>query len=143
MNKVQLEEICVTIIKDSSCMEKVCLQITAAMARLNKSWDSRNVSFLNSDFTSLLLCCMAVRWGPCLRNQSGRSKCQVFEMKCSRRLLRISYREQKMNDFIRSLVTCLTGPQEPLLPIVKRQKLVWFSHAIQKDTLPKSPLGLC
>lgn len=79
-------------------------------------------------FISLMLydfCCMTVRHGPC----SSEQWIQAFEMKCFRRLLQVSYREQKRN------VTWMIGPKEPVLAMVKWQKLMWFSHYIRHDTL--------
>lgn len=60
---------------------------------------------------------------------------KAFEMKCLRRLIHISYREQKSSECVRRLVTILIGPDEPLLAKVKRRKMVWSMSL--GDTLPK------
>lgn len=74
---------------------------SVAMARLNKIWNSRKVAFHTKlGFTMCLLCqlcCMVVRHGPCSLNQR-QIKVFKFEIKCFRRHLQVSYREQKMND---------------------------------------------
>ena len=53
---------------------------------------------------------------------------QAFEYKCYRRLLRISYREHKTNDYVRPMVSTLASRQEPLLGVVQRCKLAWYGH---------------
>lgn len=64
---------------------------------------------------------------------------QAYETKCFRRLLDISWKERKSNDFVRSQVAQFTGPQELLLALVKRRKLSWFGH-IRRKSLPKTVL---
>ena len=61
---------------------------------------------------------------------------QVFETKCLRKLLRISHLEHKTNDWVRSKINFLVGPQEPLLATVKRRKLSWFGAC----HTPRQPL---
>ena len=59
-----------------------------------------------------------------------------------RKLLCISYLEHKSNDWVRSKINFLVGPQEPLLATVKRLKLPRLvirhdslSETILQDTL--------
>ena len=50
---------------------------------------------------------------------------EAFEMKCYRRILNISYRDKKTNDYVRQKieeVQELRGKQERLLQVVKRRK---------------------
>ena len=63
---------------------------------------------------------------------------QAFEMKCLRRLLRISYMDHKTNDYVRAMVYIKVGPQEPLLATIKRRKLSWFGHITRHDSLCKT-----
>ena len=63
---------------------------------------------------------------------------QALETRCLRKLLRISYRKLKTNDYVRSLLRSLVGPQEPLLATVRRRKLAWFGHVMRHDTLSKA-----
>ena len=53
---------------------------------------------------------------------------QASETKGLRKCLCISYLEHKTNDWVRSKINSLVGPEEPLLTTVKRRKLVWFGH---------------
>ena len=65
---------------------------------------------------------------------------QAFEIKCLRKLLRISYMELKTNDWVRSRINFLVGPRESLLPSVKRRKLAWFGHVTRYNSLSKTIL---
>ena len=65
---------------------------------------------------------------------------QAFETKCLRKLLCISCLEHKTNEWTRSKINFLVGPQEPLLVTVKRRKLAWFGHVTRHDSLFKTIL---
>ena len=59
------------------------------------------------------------------------------------KLLRISRLEHKTNDWVRSKISSLVGPQEPLLATVKRRKLAWFGHVTHPlQNHPSLHLGL-
>ena len=64
----------------------------------------------------------------------------AFEMKCFRRLFRISYTEHKTNDYARQQADSFAGKQESLLTTVKRRKLSWFGHITRHNTISKSTL---
>ena len=57
-----------------------------------------------------------------------------------RKLLRISYLEHKTNDWVRSKIDFLVGPQESLLATVKRRQLAWFGHITRHGSLSKTNL---
>ena len=83
---------------------------------------------------------MDVKHGPCLLTGEKKKKIQPFEIRCPRKLLRISYMEHKTNVWVRSKINFLVGPQEPLLASVKRRKLAWFGHVTRHDSLSKTIL---
>ena len=62
-------------------------------------------------------------------------KIQAFETKCPRKLLRISYLKHKTNDWVRSKINFLVGPEEPLLKIVMRRKFAWYWHVARHASL--------
>ena len=64
----------------------------------------------------------------------------AFEMKCMRKLQRISYLERKTNEFVRARVQSFVGPRELLLATVKRCKLQWFGHATRHNPVSKTIL---
>ena len=53
---------------------------------------------------------------------------------------KISYLEHKTNDWVRSKINFLMGPQEPLLVTVKRRTLTWFGH-VTRQPLQNHPSG--
>ena len=65
---------------------------------------------------------------------------QAFETKCLRKHPRFSYLEHKTNDWVRSQINFLVGPQEPLPATIKRRKLAWFGHVTHHDSLSKTIL---
>ena len=67
---------------------------------------------------------------------------EAFEMKCYRRILNISYRARKTNDYERQKIEELGGKQERLLQVVKRRKLKlqWYGHITRHDSLAKTIL---
>ena len=56
------------------------------------------------------------------------------------KLLRVSYLEHKTNDWVRSKISFLVDPQEPLLATVKRGKPAWFVPVTRHDNLSKTIL---
>ena len=81
---------------------------------------------------------MAVKHGPCFLTLYKGSR--PFETKCLRKLLLIAYFEHKTNNWMRSKINFLVGSQEPLLAMVKRQKLAWLRPVMQLDSLSKTIL---
>ena len=67
-----------------------------------------------------------------------KKRIQAFETKCLRKLLRTSYLEHKTDDWVRSKISFLVGPQEPLLATVKRRKLAWFRHVTGHNSLSRT-----
>ena len=62
---------------------------------------------------------------------------QAFESKCYMRMLGISYREHKTNEYVWQQVDILVRRQELLLSTFKRRRLSWFGHVCRHATLPK------
>ena len=53
---------------------------------------------------------------------------QAMEMRCYRKILRISYEDHVTNEEVRAKIQQAIGPHEDLTTIVKRRKLRWYSH---------------
>ena len=51
-----------------------------------------------------------------------------MEMRCYRKILRISYKDHITNEEARAKIQQAIGPHEDLLTIVKRRKLQWYGH---------------
>ena len=62
------------------------------------------------------------------------------EMRCYRRILRISYKDHVTNEEIRAKIPQAIGPHEDLLTIVKRRKLQWYGHVSRSSGLAKTIL---
>ena len=65
---------------------------------------------------------------------------QVFQNKSHRRLLCITYRQRKTNDYIHEKMINLIGKYEPLLSTIKRRKLKYYGHICRHDGLAKTIL---
>ena len=65
---------------------------------------------------------------------------QATEMRCYRKILRISYKEHVANEEIRAKIQQAIGPHEDLLTIVKRRKLQWYGHVSRLSGLAETIL---
>ena len=64
-------------------------------------------------------------------------KIQATEMKCFRRLLGISYRDQVTNEEVRNRIRHAIGRYEVLLTSVLKRKLRWYGHITRSTGLAK------
>ena len=62
-----------------------------------------------------------------------------MEMRCYRKILHISYKEQVTNEEVRAKIQEAIGPDEDL-STVKRRKLQWYGHASRSSGLAKTIL---
>ena len=65
-----------------------------------------------------------------------------MEMRCHRKILRISYKDHVTNEEVRAKIQRASGPcaHEDLLTIVKRRKLQWYGHVSRSSGLAKTIL---
>ena len=61
-----------------------------------------------------------------------------MEMRCNRKILRISYKGHVTNEEIRAKIQQAIRPHEDLLTIVKRRKLKWYGHVSRSSGLAKT-----
>ena len=61
-----------------------------------------------------------------------------MEMRCYRKILRISYKDHVTNEEVCSKIQQAIGPHEDLLTIVKRRKLQWCGHFCRSSGLAKT-----
>ena len=65
---------------------------------------------------------------------------QAMEVRCYRKILRISYKDHVTNEKVRAKIQQTIGPHEDLLTIVKRRKLQWYGHVSSSSGLAKTIL---
>ena len=65
---------------------------------------------------------------------------QAIEMRCYRKIVRISYKDHVTNEEVRAKIQQLIGPHEDLLTNVKRRKLQWCGHVSRSLGLAKTTL---
>ena len=65
---------------------------------------------------------------------------QTFEMRCSRRLLNISYKNHVTNEEVCRRIQAATGEYDQFLTLVKKQTLRWFGHVSRSSGLAKTIL---
>ena len=63
-----------------------------------------------------------------------------MEMRCYRKILRISYIDHLTNEEVRAKTQQAIGPHEDPLAIVKRRKLQWYGHVYRSSGLAKTIL---
>ena len=63
-----------------------------------------------------------------------------MEMRCYRKILRISFKYHVTNKEVRAKIQQAIGPHEDLLTIVKRRKLQWYGHVSCLSGLAKTIL---
>ena len=65
---------------------------------------------------------------------------QVVEMRCYRKILRISYKDHVTNEKVCAKIQQAIRPHEDLLTNVKRRKLQWYGHVSRSKGLAKTIL---
>ena len=63
-----------------------------------------------------------------------------MEMRCYRKILRISYKDPVTNEEVRAKIQQAIGSHEDLLPMVKRCTLQWYGHISRSSGLDKTML---
>ena len=117
-------------------------QTTAALTRLKPVWNDRSISLsskiqlMRSLVTSIFLyACESWTLTALLQR-----KIQVMEVRCYRKILRISYKDHVTNEEVCATIKQTIGPLEDLLTIVKRRKLQWYGHVSRSSGLAKTIL---
>ena len=62
---------------------------------------------------------------------------QAMEMRCYRKILRISYKDHATNEEVRAKIQQAIGPHEDLLTIVTRRNLQWYGRVSRSSGLAK------
>ena len=65
---------------------------------------------------------------------------RAMEIRCYRKILRISYKDHVTNEEVHAKIQQAIGPYEHLMTIVKRPKLQWYGHVSRSLGLAKTIL---
>ena len=95
-------------------------------------WSACRVSLV----TSILLCACE-SWTLTAELQR---RIQAMEMRCYRKIQRISYKNHVTNEEVRAKIQQAIGPHEYLLTIVKRRKLQRYGHVSRSPGVAKTIL---
>ena len=125
-----------TLTQDGASTTEIRTRIalaTAAMAKLSRIWKS-SISFFTKFllYKSLVVSVLLYGCETWTLLADTERRIEAFELKCWRRLLRLTYLDRKTNEYVRSTVELFIGPQEPLLATVKRRKLSFFGHTMRQ-----------
>ena len=112
-------------------------QATAALTRLKPVWIDKSISLsskirlMRSLVTSIFLyACES--W---TLTEELQRRIQAIEMRCYRKIPRISYKDHVTNEEVRAKIQQAIGPHKDLLTIVKRRKLQWYCHVYRSSGL--------
>ena len=81
---------------------------------------------------------MLVNHGPSAAELQRRI--QAMEMRCYRKILRISYEDHVTNEEVRAKIQQAIGSHKDFLTNVKRRKLQWYGHVSRSSGLAKTIL---
>ena len=105
-------------------------QTIAALTTLKPVWIGRSISLsfkirLMCSLVASIFLCACESWTLTAELQR---RIQAMEMRCYRKILHISYKDNVTNEEVRAKIQQAIGPHEDLLTIVKRCKLKRYGH---------------
>ena len=117
-------------------------QTTAALTRLKLVWNGSSVSFsskirLMRSLVTAIFLYACESWTLTAELQR---RIQTMEMRCYRKILRISNKDYVTNEEVRAKIRQAIGPHEDLLIIVKGRKLQWYGLVSRSSGLAKTIL---
>ena len=116
-------------------------QSTAALSRLKIIWRDKNISLTSKVklMRTLILSTFYACESWTLTAEIER-RIQAPEMRCYRRILNISYRNQVTNEEVRNGIQNKIGVHDDLLTIIKKKKLRWYGHISRFSGMAKTTL---
>ena len=117
-------------------------QTTAALSRLKSIWRDRNISLACKVklMRMLILSTFLYVCESCTLTAEIERRIQAFEMRCYRKLLNISYKDNVTNEEVRNRIQNANGVHDDLLTMVKKRKLRWYGHISRSSGMPKTIL---
>ena len=111
------------------------------MRRLKPIWNYRSI-FLRLKIKLMCSLVIAIFLYACeswTLTAELQRRIQAMEMRCYRKILRISYKDHVTNEEVLAKIQQAIGPHEDLT-IVKRRKLQWYGHVSRSSGLVKTIL---
>ena len=105
-------------------------QTTAALTRLKPVWNDKSIS-LSSKIRLMRFLFAPIFLYACeswTLTAELQRRIQAMEMRCYRKILRISYTDHVTNEEVRAKIQQAIGPHKDPLTIVKRPKLQWYGR---------------
>ena len=115
-------------VSDDGCRPEILSRIaqtTATLTRLKQVWNDRSIS-LSSKIRlkrSLVTSIFLYACEPWILTAELQRRIQAIEMRCYRKILRISHKDHFIKEAVCAKIQQAIGPHEDLLTIVKRRKL--------------------
>ena len=76
----------------------------------------------------------------CVQQAELQRRIRAMEMRCYRKILRISYKDHDTNEEVRTKIQQAFGTHEDLPTTVNRRKLQWYGHVPRSSGLAKTIL---
>ena len=117
-------------------------QTTAALTRLKPLWNDRNITVSSKVrlMRSLVMSIFLYASETWTLSADLQKRIQAMEMRCFRKILRISYKDHVTNEAVRNKIKQAIGPYNDLLTTVKKRKLKWYGHVSRSPGLAKTIL---
>ena len=117
-------------------------QITAALSRLKIIWRDKKISLASKVklMWMLILSTFLYACESWTLTEEIERRIQALEMRCYRRLLNISYKENVTNEEVRNRIQNGIGVLDDLLIMVKKRKLRRFGHISRSSGMAKTIL---
>ena len=122
-------------------MENLLL-LGAALTKLNPIWKDNNISLGSKVklMRSLVISIFLYACESWTLTAELEKRTQAFEMRCYRRLLNISYKDNVTNEEVSRKIQAAIGEYDELLTLAKKQKRRWFGHVSRSSGLAKTIL---
>ena len=117
-------------------------QTTEALSRLKIMWRDKNIS-LASKVKLMRTLTLSIFLYACESWTTAEidRRIQALEMRCYRRLLNLSYKDQVTNEEVRNRIQNAIGVRDDLLTMVKKRKLRWYGHISRSSGMAKTILN--
>ena len=117
-------------------------QTAATLSRLKVIWRDKNISLISKVklMRMLILSTFLYACESWTLTAEIERRIQALEMRCSRRLLNISYKDYVTNEEVRNRIQNAIGVHDDLLTMVKKRKLRWYGHISRSSGMAKTTL---